>query len=555
MADQPSMRRPFTIKRVPPKPVEDDLPGTGPARLARSHRSVATASAEDAQAAVNDESQIPEARDAIVGARFASVGALLAFISQVSGARVVDEVACRGRRGQGWWAELECEPDVVEHIVRASSGSAYQRIAGQWRALGIADTGVPFDPEYLPVVELRELLAATGLRATTATSMPVISVLTVPRLGRWVLRRAAGLGLGIGVCAVTRQPLGDADAPRRGALLFRLKARRGVVPPSLLRAIGALPDTVVARDAGSEEGRLLVEIGHHVPLTESLLTSLFDTEDIWLLGGRDAGHWCIRPQGDQVDGAALMDMPDQQPLPLLADDSAPVLPPPLPVRLVPKTAPTRRADGVLVDGLELAWLARVLVGHPEADRTFLLLGHGRHLLLAPEGVISSIPFGMPVEGMAPGGLFVECDMAFAPPVPSAARVGAFGLNAERVLVMTSDGNWSYELAHLVPVWTLWLGSATEACEGLDADAQRLLSLLQREFGETLEVPKPKPSLLGRLLGRTAQGPEADRQRVLQEAARAQAAGHLAQAAELLEGLGEVAQAARLYERAALVQRD
>ncbi len=325
-----------------------------------------------------------------------------------------------------------------------------------------------------------------------------------------------------------------------------------------------MPYTAVTRAVGADEPgqgspdtgeALLVDVRYQVPLASALVAALVPRGARWLLGGPEVGYWRVESAGAAVDGLALLDVP------VIADRAA-VMPPipdsTLPARLtltlVPRRSMATVPDAILLDDAELHWSRTFLLGKPAAETAFLILGSGHHLLLAPGGLLSAVPFGVPLCHVGPGGLYVQAGRDFAPPLPQMARASLFPCPPESIVAVTSASDTGalraerYALAQMLPVWTLWLGAAPTVLAGVSgAPARRLHQLAEAIEAQEAEPPTGMRRLLPRAL---RQQRPTDRERLLRQALAAQQAGEFVRAAGLLEEAGEPVAAGRLYERAA-----
>jgi hypothetical protein len=533
----------------------------------------------------------------------------------VAGARLTDQATCRRAPPEAssegeWWADVEVPWDLAASYVRTAGGLAFEAMGERWievpildlAGLGTASRGTtsfgtsprvsgearPTLPPPGPVgassattpdagatrpgapglaagrrapllavsgwpqVGIADLLAGLRLPPAPLRAWPAVEVVVPGALGRWVLRRAAALGLAVTLRTARWRPLsGEGEAS--GVLLIRIEPREagggrrrgglGTVPASLVEALTRLPLAVVARSVGPEGGRLLVDLRSRPPAAAALLAAMVPEGERWVLSGGDLGHGRLELAGEEIDGAELLSAPAPPSAELPAASEA-RLPQPLAVRLV--AGPGRRgpADAVLLDDQELAWLQSYLATRPAGERAFLLPGPGRHLLTAPGGLGGDLPFGLPLTRIGPGGLYLEAGQEFFPPLPEGARREVYGLGDGSAVVVAAEGAYRFALERLIPAWTLWVGGKVEVGEGLSGAAQdlvgRLAALLARP-----ELPRPALPRVAR------ERPARDRSRLLREAQEAELHGNLVQAAERLEEAGDLAGAGRLYERAAL----
>jgi hypothetical protein len=104
-----------------------------------------------------------------------------------------------------------------------------------------------------------------------------------------------------------------------------------------------------------------------------------------------------------------------------------------------------------------------------------------------------------------------------------------------VVVVAQNCTYHFDLNHLAPSWSLWLGDAPPVVRGLSAQAVQILQQVIQ------------PNILVKPVRATTPSPEVD---LLEQAQRAELGGDLVQAASLLEKGGYTGQAGRLYERIA-----
>jgi hypothetical protein len=539
----------FRISELPPRapvpPVRPPEPDRAPPKLRRRRRA-------DPPPDEPFGPPPPPPRKRTAG-RFTASGKLLSFLSTVASTQLASRAECRrSPDGTHWWGEVELPWDQAAELVWSTGGVPFAWEDGNWRLVvpggGPTDDHagtIPPPGDDWPATGLAELLAGVSAAAgpTIATSESV-AVVAPGAIARWVVRRALSAGLTATVRPVDSGPLyGDGPVARR--LLARLSAARGTVPAALLTAISRLPATTVARTFGGPEGRLFVDVRCHLPLAASQFDEMIPADEAWVLSAPDTGHVRLVLAGAEADAAGLLLAPAGAPAPAVALSPDPVPPRPIPVRLV--RSPGRRPDrpdAVLVDDAQLEWLRAFLPTSPAAELGFLLPGPGHHLLTAPGGLPASVPFGVPMTCVGPGGLYVEAGFGFSPPLPPAARRAAFEVGGTRVVAVTRDGAFAFDPEQVVPAWSLWLGKPTEVRTGMSPLGQAVLravadSIRQAERDRAKAEPPER---------RTTAAP--DRSELLREAERLEFAGQWAEGAVLLEQAGEYLQAARLYERAA-----
>jgi len=423
-------------------------------------------------------------------------------------------------------------------------------------------TGAAAEPAAAPAAEalLVRLTAARG-------SVPVSLVMALAELpGTWVCRRIGSQGGGsLGRDSGSGPESGDAvygpgDAAGSGSISSGI----GTTIPG--GGIGApLPGEGPGLRAAEGRG-LLIDLRCRPPLTESLLADMVPEDELWLLGPAESGHRRLRLIGGTVDGAALVAPPAVAaslpaaagaPPSLPAGSAQHALPAPLPIAIIarpPGAEPPGPVEAILVDDRQLGWLATWLAAHPAGDRLFVILGPGRHLLTAPEGVAATVPFGVPLTRIGPGGLFLELGLGFFPPLPASARARAFGTGGTPpttrpgptgdrgpppVVAVTGDGCFRFDPAALLPAWMLWIGPAPAVTAGLSPAAVALLASVAKTPGRPRPPPRPLPGHDAPDTGETRR-----------QAEQALLRGDLVGAARLFEQAGDPERAGRLYEKAA-----
>lgn len=227
----------------------------------------------------------------------------------------------------------------------------------------------------------------------------------------------------------------------------------------------------------------------------------------WLLGGPEVGYWRVEVAGDAVDGLSLLEAPaiaDRAALLPALTDNTPL--DRLALTLVPRRSTASVPDAVLLDDAELQWTRTFLIGKPAAETAFLVLGAGHHLLLAPGGLLSAVPFGVPLRHLGPGGLYVQAGWDFSPPLPHMARTSLFPCAPDDIVAVSCADNTGairaerYTLAQMLPVWTLWLGEAPTVQAGASgAQARRLQQLANAIDAQEVEPPTGIRRLLPRAI--------------------------------------------------------
>lgn len=613
MSDKPAT--PFRIREItakPPAPAASaSAPGiaSGTAATTTSASAATTASvtsstpAAAASAATASATAAAAARatatagtstagvPAQVAGLFLHAGAALAFLGAVAGAGLASEARARRGADGRWWVETPAPWQQAAPLVANAGGQPFA--GGPWHWVAAPADGSPPPPpaalgpepghlllqrpherENLPLANwpeagLADLVQATRLRPAKPRLHGHVVVLAPGVLARSILQRALGLGLEVQIASAEREALAGGVAASVSCLHLRwpqapvqaqAQARgRTRAPEAFLHSLMQLPLVAVARPVGGADaassGLLLVDIRHALPLAGPLLAELVPVGEYWLLGGPDSGHWRIRHISPASDAANLICLPGPPAMPD-APGSAPAHyasahTTPVPLRLLVRAPLAGHPDAVLLDDTELAWLREYLIGKPAADTAYLLPGPACHLLLAPGGLLSTLPFGLPLRRIGPAGLHLQEGRTLTPPLPEAARTRTFPCAAGEIVAICSDGSEDglvarrFMLDQLMPVWALWLAEPPPVASAANpATAQAL-----RRLAATLE-PSRLRQMAQKVLPLLRPRQSTDRDQLLRDAVHLQQQGRLAEAAQCLEQAGELAAAGRLYEQAA-----
>jgi hypothetical protein len=399
----------------------------------------------------------------------------------------------------------------------------------------------PDDMKEVPLAWLAAELMPTGRPPDRPAEVLVVTRL---RLAGPVIRRWHRSGATVSTARLRCEPLSGSPGQDNGeAMLIRIRSERGL-PAAALSGLADLPGTVVCREAGT----LLIDTRFQLPVTDRQMAAELPDDEHLIIGSADAGSWRITERGPEIVAAPHYSAPVPGPLPSGSTFTRPgsaALPRDLieraEVRLVPAPTLNDRADAVLVDDGELPRLRRFLARSPLAETAFLFPGPGRHLLTEPGGLLTTVPFGVPVHRIGPQGLYVEAGYRLQPPVPAVARPEVFALDNESVVVCCTDGCWRLALASMLPCWSLWIGPAPEPTAGISAAAEQLLAGLA---GDGSAGPAAGTAAAG------WPGAVLDRSRLLAEAEQLEQLGSLSEAARRLEESGDLYRAGLLYERAA-----
>lgn len=399
----------------------------------------------------------------------------------------------------------------------------------------------------LPPVTALELLAAVPTQGTPAPGHRLLHVLTAPELLREAVERTLTAGVALSYVQVderhwTAEPGAGEVHGERLLLILGAPEQADEIPDHLVRFLTGLPRTSVCRPAAFCE-RLLLDVRMAVPALEELFQPAVPTGELWLFGDSLEGPpLALRTRG--APAPLLVQPPDGPPRPPAAGRpqaaAAPAVPPPAPaLRVVPSPRASTRIDAALLTDDDLSLLRRFLPGRPLEERGHFAPGDGRHLLLAPDDLAASLPFGVPLRRIGPGACFLQSGHALVPDLPPAARARTLRLRTGVATACWQGGWCTFSLERLVPLWTLWAPAAVPPVEpALSALAREILAEFETLTGQTT-VPGVLPA------------EDDDPGAALARAARHYAEGRLAEAAEEYRAAGSPLEAARLYEEAAL----
>ncbi len=488
---------------------------------------------------------------ATTGARFRNANGVLAFLGTTWSTGTFENLTMRRHAIQGWWwIEITVDHEQLTSLIWAAGGRPFVKHGKQWAVVPLSGE-MPLPEESTETIEISnwpevgvpQLLVNVPLHPSRYTEASLLDIITPSSLGRWVLRRAINVGLQVTLFPSQQRPLDQSD-PQREVLRLRIQAPANHrIPAALVQGFTQLPYTLVGIPWEGHKGTLLVDVRYTLPLPPVMIRNLVPVEEIWVLGGAGIGTWHIQTIGAAISGDSLLDAPD---LPILSVPNIPQTSSSqhLPVRLVHRPSRHQRVDAVLLDDQELEWLRRFLMGRPLGEQTFLILGPGRHLITAPGGLAQSVPFGIPLVWIGPGGLYRELGTDFAPPLPESARHHCFRLDEASTVVVIRNAAYRFPIQQLVPAWTLWVGAPPTIQTGLSEVGEQLLTRLSSELRKTEAQQAPLSPSETKPLNRSK------RVRLLERAQKAELSGDLIRAAELLEQAGYPGQAGRLYERAA-----
>jgi hypothetical protein len=533
------------------------------------------------------------------GAMFGSAAAALAFWAALAGAGLARNVRVRRGPDGRCWAEVHAQPERAAALAVTAGGLPFAGRGRTWHAAGasgatargpasaLASDAAPAGRVLLtaahreelpdadwPILDVRHLLGASALRPAPLRTQPEIAMFVPAALARWVLDRSLARGIDTRLAPARWRPL-HGDAPGRGGVWMHMRGATEPIPAAWLRALVDLPGVIVACAPHDAEGRLCVDVRYHAPVPEPLLALLLPAPDgphgsdiwdssgtaadIWLLAGPDVGPGRVALLGDWVPGSALLVAPAVPVAPAPAPGEA-RLPAPAPVQIVRASGHVGHGlpDAVLVDAQERDWLRAFLMARPLGERVYVVPGAQRTLVLVAAETAAGLPLGVPLRRVGPGALYLEHGLAFAPPLPAAARAAAFGMDDEQAVAVTREGAWRFRVRAMVPAWTMWAGAGPRmrAADGEHAgNLGKLAEAFAREAARARRAADPRAVSRFKLMADAqpvagAPVSASERARLRDEAAADVLRGELASAAGKLERAGDPAAAARLYERAA-----
>jgi FtsH ternary system domain X7 len=269
-----------------------------------------------------------------------------------------------------------------------------------------------------------------------------------------------------------------------------------------------------------------------------------------VIGGAGAGAWLVRPaipgmRPTPVTRAFTVSA-RQPPLaeePAEADPARPSITssePPAPVTLVPSRLSVGTVDAVLVPERDLDRFKRFALGQPLAEDSLLIPGDRCFLVTESAGLRSTLPLGLPLRRVGPGGLYLAHGYALSPPLPPTARASLFNVREGQFVAVCPHGTYRFVGENARWVWSLWLPpTPPRFAAGISARGRVIL-----ERTDTLQAGAPPPASAA-----TGADP-AERARLRRDAILLEQEGRTQRAAELLEEAGQYARAATLYERLA-----
>jgi hypothetical protein len=496
--------------------------------------------------------------------RFLTASAALAYTGNLAAVgRAADVRVLRGEAGNGdWWIGVTIDLELGRQLAHATLGEPFVDVGGtliQDRGWGpspeVDDPHAPrLSTQELVEVPVTTLVRVAGLHPAPAGRLGELRVLLDGRaVPPWV-RRGLDIGLRVSHRLVDLTPLFASEDGEPGSsatrVELRLAAVDGDLPPAFVAALVRDRTAIACRPAGTHDD-LLIQQGAASPLPDHLLAALVD-QPTWVLAMRPFGCWRLSAAGDLVDSAALIRLSDDYPIdPVPVPASTTVVTMPV-LEVVPRRTPDRVVDAVLLDETELDLVPLILEGGNLSETALVVRGTGRHLLLAPGGLLERVPTGEPLYCLGPGPLYLPLGYGIQPRIGASGRRELFGADERTAVVLLPDRGLVFDLEQREPVWTLWAGELPPV--DLQLSAGRMAEL--RAIAD-FELPEgsatgiagnnlPARRRIWDLLRRSRRQPEPWQQ----EAMRAELSGDLIRAAQLHQQNKSLLRAARLFERAA-----
>lgn len=195
---------------------------------------------------------------------------------------------------------------------------------------------------------------------------------------------------------------------------------------------------------------------------------------------------------------------------------------------------------MLVHDSDLDRFKRFALGQPLAEDGLMIPGDGCFLVTESAGLRSTLPLGLPLRRVGPGGLYLAHGYALSPSLPPTARASLFNVSAGHFVVVSPDQTYRFAGENARWVWSLWLPpTRPRFAAGISARGRAIL-----ERTDALQAGAPGPAAAA------AGANPAERARLRRDAILLEQEGRTQRAAELLEQAGQYARAAALYERLA-----
>lgn len=421
-----------------------------------------------------------EFADGLLAGRFVGASEALTFIGAVHDPGNPDPPRClRSGDGALWVLRTRSQPSESE-LVWVAGGTPYRVVDGQL----VSSTGrrtTRAEMRNWTEVSWIELAACIPLAEDGAVQREIV-VVTTASIARWAVNRYHDAAVEMRFASATLAPVFHRSEDWQ-AILLRITGSGRDLSRSILHSLARMPFTIVCR---SGDDRLLVEHRARPPLSDGDLAAQVQPGESWILGGPDQGVWRITGRSAEVEPpfrpvATLM--PPRPAVGRLPSDLS------VTMTLVRESEIGDGPDAILVTDADLRALPSFLTGSPSAEKAFLILGDGFHLLAEPGGRIGDLPFGVPLRSAGVAGFFVESGYCLRPSIPPAAAARVFGLDGESVVIMCSDGAHRLAVSSTVPVWALWLGDTPQVAV---AEPTGAIEAILTRF-DALDMPRPDSS--------------------------------------------------------------
>lgn len=482
---------------------------------------------------------------------FQQAGHSLIFLSSAMGSGILEEADVRRSPEGTYWVEMDIKSQHIAHLIWLARGRPFKNMGNHWVPVNRSgsdaasnDQSQSLKTNEWPEITPAELLNSAQMQPGRYIPTQELEVIIPGSLGQVVLKRVVALNLDVTITPALKQRLNESTEEAIGVLSLHIKAAKDKqIPSALVKGLNALPAVFVGNAWESGGSRLLIDVRYRSPIAPPILGKLVPEEEVWILGAPEDGHWRLELSGEPVDGSTLLQT-NITTTSRVVSPSESSIPKPVSVKLVNQPSPRKTADAILLDEKELPWLVSFLKNRPVEESAFLFPGSGKYLLTAPGGLSNTIPFGIPLSWLGPGGFYLEMGKTFYPNLPESARAQQFELSNDSLVSVCAQGAYRFQLDQMIPAWTLWIGDAPEIKSGLSRQGVELLQQISARFQKDLF---PEPRYHRFLYGSVS---KADKLSLLKAAQLAEAAGNLLKAAQLLEKAGYPGPAGRLYERAA-----
>lgn len=232
-------------------------------------------------------------------------------------------------------------------------------------------------------------------------------------------------------------------------LLFEINAIEGAykdqsIPPFIISFLSQLPQSVVLSEAfANTTHRILVQWGYQCPGTPEHIWKLFPPDSLTIFSNKkDVPNITIEPQPEFFQGNELIRF---HPAPIKSiqiqkDPDPTTLSMDIPLRLVGTSGQTGPTSAIILDPVEANWASYLFYQFPAAYFRDLRLCPGKNysVLLNENGVIESLPFGIPMQCYNDTMLFIPLAMKFIPDVPFSILSEVLGLKPDTFTFLSSS---------------------------------------------------------------------------------------------------------------------